>query len=157
MPDESGFMMEPLVRRTLAPRGETPILKCGDYHQKVSGISADNKNVKGPDIVNFLRDLKIHIPGPICMIWDKGPIHCCKVVKAYLAKHSEIKIFNFPSYSPDSNPDEQVWKHSKCGDLANNSPPNLTMLRFFIERELYEIKNSSKLLRAFISHAGLQL
>lgn len=175
MPDESGFMMSPSVRRTLAPRGETPILKCGNYHEKISGISAitispkrkkidlcfkllpDNQNVKGPDVVNFLRDLKKHIPGPICMIWDKGPTHRCKVVQGYLKKHPEIKIFKFPSYSPDLNPDEQVWKHSKGGDLANNSPPNQTILRFFIERELNEIKYSSKLLRAFIAHAGLKL
>ncbi len=38
--DESGFMLAPLVRRTLAPRGKTPIVDCSDSHDRISVISA---------------------------------------------------------------------------------------------------------------------
>jgi len=38
--DESGFMLTPIVRRTFAPRGKTPILKCWDRHVRFSAISA---------------------------------------------------------------------------------------------------------------------
>jgi hypothetical protein len=37
--DESGFMLTPTVRRTLAPRGQTPILKTWDRHVRISAIS----------------------------------------------------------------------------------------------------------------------
>jgi hypothetical protein len=38
--NESGFMLAPLVRRTYAPRGRTPILDCWDRRDRVSAISA---------------------------------------------------------------------------------------------------------------------
>ena len=36
--DESGFMLTPTVRRTLAPRGKTPILRGWDRHDRLSVI-----------------------------------------------------------------------------------------------------------------------
>jgi hypothetical protein len=38
--DESGFMLTPTVRRTFAPRGQTPIIKSWDRHDRISAISA---------------------------------------------------------------------------------------------------------------------
>jgi hypothetical protein len=39
--DESGFLLSPLVRRTLAPRGQTPVLKTwGGHRERVSAIAA---------------------------------------------------------------------------------------------------------------------
>lgn len=38
--DESGFMLSPLVRRTLAERGQTPILVCSDKRDRISVASA---------------------------------------------------------------------------------------------------------------------
>ena len=38
--DESGFLMSPLVRRTLAPRGHTPILKTKAAHREKVSVTA---------------------------------------------------------------------------------------------------------------------
>ncbi|MFN7019780.1 MAG: transposase [Phycisphaerales bacterium] len=38
--DESGFMLRPLVRRSWAPRGQTPILRCWDRRDRLSVIGA---------------------------------------------------------------------------------------------------------------------
>ena len=39
--DESGFLLSPLVRRTLAPRGQTPVLKTwGGHRERVSATAA---------------------------------------------------------------------------------------------------------------------
>src|SRR5206468_2316928 len=71
--DESGFLLAPVVRRTYAPRGQTPILGCSDRHDRISVISAitlsprafhaglhfmllaDNQNFHAEEIVLFLR------------------------------------------------------------------------------------------------------
>ena len=37
--DESGFMLHPVVRRTWALRGQTPVLACWDRHERLSVIS----------------------------------------------------------------------------------------------------------------------
>jgi hypothetical protein len=38
--DESGFMLNPLVRRTFAPRGKTPVNRVADPHARISVIGA---------------------------------------------------------------------------------------------------------------------
>lgn len=75
-------MLTPTVRRTLAPRGKTPILKSWDRHDRISAISAvtvspkrkrlglyfrllpDDANAHGEDTVAFLKQLRRHIRGP---------------------------------------------------------------------------------------------
>src|SRR5262249_9199141 len=87
--DESGFMLTPLARRTLPPRGKTPIQKCWSRHDRISAISAitvsprrnrlglyfklldDNRNAKAPDIVEFLRLIDRQLQRPLTIIWDR--------------------------------------------------------------------------------------
>ena len=86
-------MLTPTVRRTLAPRGKTPILKSWDRHDRISAISAvtvspkrrrlglyfrllpDDANAHGEDTVAFLEQLRRHIRGPMTILWDRGQIH----------------------------------------------------------------------------------
>jgi transposase len=36
-------------------------------------------------------------------------------VRRYLAdSHGEVEVEHLPAYSPDLNPDEQVWNHAKA-------------------------------------------
>jgi transposase len=169
-------MLTPTVRRTLAPRGKTPILKSWDRHDRISAISAvtvspkrkrlglyfrllpDDTNAHGEDTVAFLEQLRRHIRGPMTIIWDRGNIHDrSKVVRAYLAKHPEIKTEKFPGYAPETNPDEMVWQHTKHGRLANFTPEDTTELRVTVEEELTRLHGSSELLSAFIRHAKVPI
>jgi transposase len=170
--DESGFMLTPTVRRTLAPRGKTPILKTWDLHDRISAISAvtvspkrrrlglffrllpDDANAHGEDTVDFLRQLRRHIPGPMTILWDRGNIHDrSKVVRAYLAGHPEVVTEKLPGYAPETNPDESVWQHTKHGRLANFAPEDTTELRSEMIREFVRLHESPELLAAFIRHA----
>jgi transposase len=38
--DEAGFMLEPIIRRTYAPRGKTPIHRIANPHSRISAIGA---------------------------------------------------------------------------------------------------------------------
>ena len=44
--DEAGFMLTPTVRRTLAPRGKTPVLAALQRHDRISAISCVTLGVK---------------------------------------------------------------------------------------------------------------
>jgi transposase len=172
--DESGFMLTPTVRRTLAPRGQTPILRSWDRHDRISAISAvtvsprrrrvglyfrllaDDVNAHGEDTVDFLRQLRRHIPGPMTVLWDRGNIHDrSKVVRAYLAGHPEVVTEKLPSYAPETNPDEMVWQHTKHGRLANFAPDDTAELRAVLVEEFGRIHGKPELLSAFIRHAGV--
>lgn len=174
--DESGFMLTPTVRRTWAPRGQTPELRCWDRRDRLSAIScitvspktrrlnlyfhllADNANARAEDIVAFLRYLKAQLRGPFTVIWDGSPIHSrSRLVRAYLAKHPEIVVETLPSYAPELNPDEGVWGWSKYNRLANLAANDTDELRDRLIEEFVALKEAPDLLTSFVEHADLPL
>jgi transposase len=173
--DESCYRLTPTVRRTLAPRGHTPILPCWDKRDKISAISAitlspqqmhpalffellpDKQNFHGEEVVAFLKDLKRHL-GRFTVVWDRSRIHGrSRVVKDYLAKHPEIVAEDFPGYAPELNPDELVWCWTKYGRLCNYAAANLGVLRERVLAELEYLRWHPYDLWDFIRHTELPL
>jgi|HubBroStandDraft_6_1064221.scaffolds.fasta_scaffold523329_1 transposase len=174
--DESGFQLAPTLRRTLAPRGQTPIVACDGRRDKVSAISAitlspqqarlglyfrllePKENVRAPDVVAFLRQLKQHIPGELTVVWDRSRTHGrSKLVRAYLAQHPEIVTEDFPGYAPELNPDELVWSWTKYGRLCNWAPADAEELWEGVWGELYDLRKQPDLLASFINQVNLPL
>ncbi len=173
--DESGFMLTPLVRRTLAPRGITPILPVANRRDRISAISAitlsprrylpglyfellpDNTNAKAAHVVAFLKELKKSLPR-FTVLWDRGRIHGqALLIKAFLAEHPEIVAEDLPPYAPEVNPDEWVWGHTKYGKLANFAPADRYELRARVNAELRWLKQHPYFLYRFIDNADLPL
>jgi hypothetical protein len=173
--DESSFQLAPTVRRTLAPRGQTPILPCWDKRDKVSAISAitlsprrhlpgllfqllpDKENVHGEEVVAFLKLVRRRLRR-FTVVWDRGQIHSrSKVVRAYLARHPEIVVEDLPGYAPELNPDELVWCWVKYGRLSNYAAPSVLALREHVLGELGDLQRHPYMLLEFIDHTGLPL
>lgn len=169
-------MLTPTVRRTFAPRGRTPILRSWDRHDRISAISAitvsprrrrlglvfrllpDDTNARGEDTVAFLQELRRQLPVPLTILWDKGNIHDrSKAVRAYLADHPSIETVPFPSYTPEANPDEGVWQHTKHGRLANFAPGDTSELRAVLIEELERLHRRPQLLASFIRRARIPI
>jgi transposase len=174
--DESGFMLTPTVRRTWAPRGRTPILDAWDRRDRISAISSitvspknrslnlyfdllpDNTNVHGEDVVEYLRRLKAQVGGPLTILWDGSRVHDrSKAVRAFLAKHPEIRTERLPAYAPEVNPDELVWAWTKHGRLGNLAAQNTDWLRDYIITELSYVREHPELLASFIEKTDLPL
>lgn len=68
-------------------------------------------------VLKALRKLKRQYPGKrICLIWDNAPWHRGELIREKLKKHHYLANFHliaFPSYAPDTNPVEHVWKYAK--------------------------------------------
>jgi transposase len=173
--DESGFMLTPVVRRTLAPRGVTPILPVSGKRDRISAISCitlsprryvpglyfellpTNENVTAQHVVDFLRQLHALLPR-FTVIWDGNGIHSkARLVKEFLAANPSIVAENFPGYMPDLNPDEGVWGYTKYGRLANFAPANTQALRERVDAELRDLKRRAYFLYRFIEHTNLPL
>ena len=173
--DESCFQLTPTVRRTLAPRGQTPILPCWDKRDKVSAISAitlspqrhlpglyfqllpDNENFHGAEVVAFLKLVRRQLRR-FTVVWDRSRIHSrSQVVRAYLAAHPEIVVEDFPGYAPELNPDELVWCWAKYGRLSNYAAPSVAALREQVLGELEDLQRHPYRLLDFIDHTGLPL
>jgi len=172
--DESGFMLNPSVRRTLAPRGQTPILEAWDRRDRISAISCItlspvrarpglyfhllpvNHTVHAEEVVEFLAELRGKLRGPFTVIWDRHKIHSkARAVQAYLAKHPEIVVEDLPAYAPEANPDEWVWSWTKYSKLSNLAAQNSAELWNWIIDSLLELKFSPTLLAAFLRDAEL--
>jgi hypothetical protein len=92
------------------------------------------------------------------ILWDKGDIHDrSKVVRAYLAGHPEVETERFPSYAPETNPDEMVWQHVKDSRLANFAPEDTDELRSEMIREFLRLQDRPDLISSFIRHAGIPI
>lgn len=168
--DETGFLLIPNVRRTWAPRGQTPIVKHRYRHDRISAISAvtvsfrkqrvglylhfHRENISQVEVVLFLRYLLQQVRGHIVLLWDGGSIHTGQDVRKFLHRHPRLHIESFPAYAPELNPDEHVWAHYK-GQLANGRPDNVDELLSILGRLTKKVRRRSSLVRSFITASDL--
>ena len=174
--DESGVSQQPVVRRTWAPRGQTPVLiHTGGPWQRLSVAGAlafrwDGRRTRfyfqtcpgtysaGP-LIRFLRHLKRHFRGrPVTLIWDGLGAHTSRVMRAYLARQRRwLHVERLPGYAPELNPIEQVWGNVKARELANVCASELPALRQPLHNGFARVRRQSDLAFAFLRHTGLSL
>ncbi len=167
-------MLQPLVRRTWAPRGQTPILRQWDRHDRLSVASVltvaprrrrlglywrmQPRNIRTVDLVEFLRNLRRHVRRPLWLILDRSSVHKAKILREYLHRHQhKIRVDWLPPYAPELNPTEQVWNHAKHADLPNATPDNVEELATLVGSSLADQRSQSHLLRSFFETARLRL
>lgn len=173
--DESGFMMAPLVRRTWAPRGTTPImLQRGRSHEKVSAIAAlvvspgrDNVrlffrlhpdiNIKTPLILSFLRQLSRHLgKKPFLVVWDRLNVHRAKATTAFLKTNAAGSAL-LPPYAPELNPVEYLWSYLKVNPMANDPHMDTGSIAGAARRHGKALQRREELLHSFLKHSPLFL
>jgi transposase len=169
--DESGFLLIPLVVRTWAPEGQTPIHRHRqgrrDKISVISGISLSPKrqqlglyyllffdNIGQQEVCVFLQELLRHLRGPVIVLLDNSSTHKGEPLLKLLHQHPRLSIEYFPSYAPQLNPDEGVWSLAKR-DLANSCPKNVDELMEDILRSIERIKVSPEKLRGCILQSEL--
>jgi hypothetical protein len=171
--DESGFMLQPVVRRTWAQRGQTPIHYSWDRHDRLSAIAAlvvaprrrrvglyfrlFRKNVTFLDFMAFLILLHLHLRRKFILIMDRWSVHRKAVRWLQAAGIDWFEVEWLPGYAPDLNPVEMIWNHTKYGDLANFIPEDIDHLEEEVENSLALTRKMHALKKAFFAHSGLQL
>lgn len=138
--DESGVRSDFHAGSTWAVKGRTPIVRVTGQRFSLNMISAISARgalrfmvVKGGvGAAVFIRFLKRLIHGaqrPIFLIVDGHPAHRAKAVTRYLETvDGRLRVFFLPAYSPELNPDEQVWndvKNHAVGRSRLESPADL--------------------------------
>jgi len=168
--DQSGFYLLPIVVRTYAPVGETPILKenlTRDHLSAMSGITLEGKlymleqerAFKGDDVVRFLKHLMRQIPGKLLVIWDGSPIHRGGAVKDFLASGASrrLQLEQLPGYAPDLNPEEGVWKHLKCVELKNLCCQSLAELKVELRKAKERLRQKRDVILGCTRQPGFEV
>jgi transposase len=173
--DESGFLLSPLVRRTLAPRGQTPILKTwGGHRERVSATAAltisprrrrlglyfstyPKAFVNQERAADFLRGLLRRLHGSVIVVWDGGPMHKGDAIRAVLHDFPRLSLERLPPYTPELNPVEYLWNHLKYGILSNFMPDDVLHLNGVLKQRLRRARASLPRLRSFFKQSGLPI
>jgi len=164
-------MLQPLVRRTWAPEGQTPVMYSWDRHDRLSVIAAlslsarnhhvglyfvvQEKNVTAEEAEAFLRQVQRSLGRKLIVVMDRWAVHR-KAAKA-LFGDERFWIEYLPPYAPDLNPVEHVWNHTKYGDLATYVPPDLLDLELELDWPIDQTRGRPKLLQSFFHAAELEL
>jgi len=171
--DESGCLLGPLLRRSQAPRGHTPICEQpGGHRDKVSTIAGLSLSpvrqhlglyfqtfpgayVTAPTAAAFLEELLKHLRGQVIVVWDRGPIHKGPALRRLRQRFPRLSVEYLPSYAPDLNPVEQLWNHLKYDQLANLVPSGVLHLNCLVEATLEIAGEDQQRLRTFYEASEL--
>jgi putative transposase len=171
--DESGLLLSPLVRRTLAPKGQTPRLVVRGHREKVSILGAltlspqrgrrglyfqtlAKHSFHGGHVARFLRHLLRHLRGRVLVVWDNWTGHKGPDVRRVLADHPRLTLESLPPYAPQLNPVEHLWSHLKWSALCNFAPANAAALNAAIVPKLTAAKSDKRLMASFWNGARLK-
>jgi transposase len=173
--DEAGISLTPPVRRTWAPRGQTPILR--HRYRRREQVSMAGLLAYRPDgsrtrllfafergaydtdrLTRVLDRLEGFLGGqPVTLIWDNLAVHRSKAMRAYVATHDWLKLEFLPPYAPELNPVEGLWANLKGTELANLCAESTEQVIAIAQLGLIRIRRDDRLPLAFLIHAGLAL
>lgn len=124
--DESGYSLLCPLKRTWAPRGQTPTIRTSLQHNERLNLigalclspaarriklrlQAHWQRLSGDEVIAFLNHLLSRIAGVIILLWDKHPMHRRVKVQAFVASQARLLVYEFPTGAPELNPTEGVW------------------------------------------------
>jgi len=173
--DEAGALLAPLVRRTLAVRGQTPILKHrARQRDKVSLIAAlvwgtaraelglhfrtyPKDYINNVKVADFLRAVLAQVPGPVVVLWDGGSMHKGEPIRQLLREEPRLSVVPLPPYCPQFNPVEYLWSWLKYGQLPNFAPSDVGVLEEAVRGHLTAAQSNPQLMRGFWDHCELPI
>lgn len=116
------------------------------------------RNVRTPDLVAFVRGLHRQLRRPLLLVLDRWSVHRAAVRELARTRPAWlVAVAWLPAYAPDLNPVEQVWNHTKHGELANSLPQDLGGLSDEVGISLASKRWQPALLRSCFRYAKLKL
>ncbi len=165
--DEASVQLAPVLGKTWAPKGKTPIQKVTGNRGSVAAISAISSDgrlifnlhrgrFRSPEIIHFLKQmLKHHGRRHIVVVMDQAKPHTSKMTKAFIASQKRLHVFYLPSRSPELNPDEKIWNHLKHQELKSHQATNLKDLAKLAKRKLRKMSRDPRLLRGIFLRSDI--
>jgi transposase len=159
--DEAGVRSDAHAGTTWGARGQTPVVRTTGQRSSVNMISAVSARgalrfmlvrgkVNGVVFVEFLKRLMHNAVRPVFLILDGGSYHRSRPVRAYVASlGGQLRLFFLPPYSPELNPDEQVWNYVKHHGVAKAALRSGKELRKFVLARLQSLQKLPWTIRMF--------
>ena len=79
-------------------------------YQRADSFNADSFK----QFLTQLLSVQLQIKKKICLILDNARWHHAKLLNDFLEKHKDrLELLFMPPYSPECNPQERVWRHTR--------------------------------------------
>lgn len=162
--DECGVGSDYHSGTTWGRKGSTPIVKSTGARFRFNLISAINnlgqmrfmltdRNVNNEVYVEFLRRLLAGAKQPIFLVVDGHSVHRSRAVKRFvLSTEGRLRLFFLPPYSPETNPDEEVWNAVKNQRVGHAAPRSQAELKSLLVSALCALQKPPRLIKSFFQH-----
>ena len=147
--DEASFPQWGTLSYTWARRGCQPKVKtCGkrkgykvfgllDYFSGQFFYQGQEGRLNSEQYCAFLAQVLAQTKQPIFLIQDGARYHTSQATREFFAQHAErLTVVQLPTYSPDYNPIEKLWKKLKQEDTHLHYFPTFAALTEKVERAL---------------------
>ena len=95
--------------------------------------------------IEFLKEILSSTKKHIVLIQDGAKHHTSKLVKEFFKENKDrLTVFQLPSYSPDYNPIEKLWKKIKEGGTHLTYFPTFEDLKDKVNETLLKFKDKRK-------------
>jgi transposase len=93
----------------------------------------------------FLEGLLEKVPGKLILIQDGAKYHTCQATLDFFEQHQDrLIVYQLPSYSPDYNPIEYLWKKAKGKATHNRYFDEFAKLICSVEKALATLATESE-------------
>jgi len=159
--DEAGVRSDYHSGTTWGIRGQTPVVSATGARFGLNVISVVtrqgkmrfmvfNGRLNGDLFIQFLHRLLYGASHPIFLIVDGHPAHRAAAVKKFAAStEGKLRLFYLPTYSPELNPDEQVWNHLKNHTIGKQCLTSLEQMTKAVHAHLRSMQRKPSLIRSF--------
>lgn len=139
--DEASFAQWGSLGYTWALIGQQPVVKTTGKRKayKVLGMldyfsgrvftTGQTERFTSATYCAFLLTILAQTDRPIIVIQDGARYHTGTATQAFIAEHAErLTVYQLPTYSPDYNPIEHLWRNVKRGRTHNRYFPTFEAL-----------------------------
>lgn len=166
--DESSVSLVPVLGKTWAPKGKTPKIEVTGNRGSIAVSSAispagrmvfriEKDTVTANSFIDFLKQIiRHHRWRKIILIVDNSKPHIAKAVKNFVnGSKRRLAVYYLPTYSPELNPDEQVWNYLKNVKLKAHHARNKKEFTPLVRSKLRSIQKKPELIKSFFFMYGL--
>jgi len=165
--DEAGMRSDHHTGTTWSPTGETPVVQVTGSRFSLNMLSAvspqgefrfmlHDGSVTAEVFLTFLQRLMVGASRPVFLVVDGHSIHKAKLIQDYVASlKGQLTLFYLPPYSPQLNPDEQVWAHVKR-QVSRKLVQDKTHMKRLIMSALRRIQKLPAMVRSFFEQPECQ-
>jgi transposase len=153
--DEASFPQWGTLSYTWARRGHQPRIKTSGKRKgyKVFGVieyctgrfwyQGQEGRLNAETYRTFLTRVLAQTTQPIILVQDGAKYHTSAAMQRFFALHRErLMVFQLPSYSPDYNPIEKLWKKVKKEGTHLQYFPTFEALTDKVEQALLKFANT---------------